>query len=239
MAERWAALRRLEDSQQQLRQLSAHLQAVREEERTRIAHALHDEFGQMLTGLKMDVAALQRALPPQDTGPQQKLQAMSDFIDEVIQSLRPLILELRPGLLDDLGLVAAIEWQLGEFKLRTGIDHTFIPKLEDESELDIERKTALFRIFQETLTNVARHAQATTVIVTLEKSEAAGEAGWVLQVQDDGRGLSPEAMAKSNSFGLLGIRERVNLLGGELSLEGAPGQGTTLRVRIPLNQGSQ
>lgn len=234
MAERWAALRRLEESQQQLRQLLAHLQAVHEEERTRLAHVLHDEFGQMLTGLKMDVASLQQTTPLPDTKSRQKLGDMSDLIDESIQSLRPLILELRPDLLDDLGLVATVEWQLSEFKSRTGIGYTFTPELEDESELGAEIKTALFRIFQEALMNVARHAQATVVVVSLEKTPDS----LVLQVRDDGLGLLSQEMEKGNSFGLLGIRERVNRLGGELRLEGAPGRGTTLRVLVPLGTDS-
>jgi PAS domain S-box-containing protein len=231
IAERQQAQRRLEESQAQLRQLSGHLQAAREEERGRIAREVHDELGQMLTGLKMDLVSLQRSLKSQDSAVQQKFESMSQLISATIQSVRRIATELRPGVLDDLGLVAAIEWQLREFKSHMGIECELISRL-DETTLDPEGKTALFRILQETLTNVARHANATSVIVNLEE----GPDDVTLQVKDNGRGITQGEIVKSRSFGLLGMRERVHLLNGELMVHGVPGQGTTVLVRVPFQR---
>jgi len=229
VAERQQAQRRLEESQTQLRQLSAHLQAAREEERTRIAREIHDELGQALTALKMDLSGLQRSLDRQTPVIQEKLMSMSQVIDTTVQSVRRIATELRPGMLDDLGLAAAIEWQLSEFQSRTGIECKLTSNLE-ESALGAEARTALFRIFQETLTNVARHANATSVLAKLEE----GPDYVTLQVQDNGRGITESDITRSRSFGLLGIRERVHLLNGELSIHGVPGQGTTIIVRLSL-----
>ena len=229
VAERQQAQRRLEESQTQLRQLSAHLQAAREEERTRIAREIHDELGQALTALKMDLSGLQRSLDRQTPVIQEKLMSMFQVIDTTVQSVRRIATELRPGMLDDLGLAAAIEWQLSEFQSRTGIECKLTSNLE-ESALGAEARTALFRIFQETLTNVARHANATSVLAKLEE----GPDYVTLQVQDNGRGITESDIARSRSFGLLGIRERVHLLNGELSIHGVPGQGTTIIVRLSL-----
>ncbi|MFN8458812.1 MAG: histidine kinase [Anaerolineae bacterium] len=180
--------RRTEDefrrSTEQLRELSARLQSVREEERTRISRAIHDELGQTLTGLKMDVAWLQGHLDPQQSALVAKMQAMSKLIDTTIQMVRRISTELRPGILD-LGLVATIEWQLHEFQARTGIVGKLVSSRE-ETTLAEDGSTAVFRILQEILTNVARHAQATQVKVSLEE-----RAGFLtLQVQDNGRGMT-------------------------------------------------
>lgn len=219
----------LEESQMRLRQLSAHLQAAREEERARIAREIHDELGQILTVLKIDLASVQRALhePPQAVG--DKLKGMSKLIDSTVQQVRRIATELRPGILDDLGLAAAIEAQLTEFEERTGIKCELLIDL-DESFLNGEGRLALFRIFQETLTNVARHAQATAVIVKLAEED--GQI--VLRVSDNGRGITEADMAQSRSFGVLGMRERVSLLRGEFSIQGVDGQGTTIVVRLPI-----
>ena len=228
-AERQQTQRRLEASQKQLRQLSAHLQATREEERTRIAREIHDELGQALTALRIDLSGLQRSLDSETPAIQEKFMSMSQLIDTTVQSVRRIATELRPGMLDDLGLVAAIEWQLSEFQSRTGIECQLTSNVE-ESTLGTDGRTALFRIFQETLTNVARHANATSVLARLEE----GPDYVTLQVQDNGRGITESDIAKSRSFGLLGIQERVNLLNGELSIHGVPGQGTTIIVRLSL-----
>ncbi len=227
--ERHQAQRQLEASQKQLRQLSAHLQAAREEERARIAREIHDELGQTLTALKIDLSGLRRSLDSETLLLQEKCVSMSELIDTTVQSVRRIATELRPGILDDLGLVAAIEWQLSEFQSRTGIECQLTSNLE-ESALGADGKTALFRIFQETLTNVARHANATSVVVNLEE----GPDDVTLQVQDNGRGITESDIAKSRSFGLLGISERVHLLNGELSVHGVPGQGTTIVVHLSL-----
>ncbi|MBE7550263.1 MAG: sensor histidine kinase [Anaerolineales bacterium] len=228
--------RRTEDefrrSTEQLRELSARLQSVREEERTRISRAIHDELGQTLTGLKMDVAWLQGHLDPQQLALLTKTQAMSDLIDTTVQIVRRISTELRPGILD-LGLVATIEWQLQEFQTRTGIKSKLISSLE-ETTLDDDGSTVVFRIFQEILTNVVRHAGATQVEVTLEETAAF----LTLQVADNGRGMTASEIDSPRSIGLLGMQERARLRAGEVQFHGAPGQGTTVTVRLPLEAAS-
>jgi signal transduction histidine kinase len=228
--------RRTEDefrrSTEQLRELSARLQFVREEERTRISRAIHDELGQTLTGLKMDVAWLQGHLDPQQPALLAKTQAMSDLIDTTVQIVRRISTELRPGILD-LGLVATIEWQLQEFQTRTGIKSKLISSPE-ETTLDDDGSTVVFRIFQEILTNVVRHAGATQVEVTLEETAAF----LTLQVTDNGRGMTASEIDSPRSIGLLGMQERARLRAGEVQFHGAPGQGTTVTVRLPLEAAS-
>jgi signal transduction histidine kinase len=155
------------------------------------------------------------------------------LIDSTVQTIRRIATDLRPGILDDFGLMAAIEWQLQEFQTRAGIECRLSSKV-GHLNLDPETSTALFRVFQETLTNVARHANATQVEVLLEEQPNA----LLLQVRDNGRGISERETFGTKSLGLLGIRERVRLLSGELSIQGNPGKGTTVQVRIPLD-GSQ
>ncbi|MGH2522597.1 MAG: histidine kinase, partial [Anaerolineales bacterium] len=220
----------LAHSEEQLRRLSSYLQQVREDERTRIAREIHDELGQALTGLKMDVSWLKSRLGKRQTALLEKAEAMSHLIDTTVQSVRRISTDLRPGILDDLGLLAAIEWQLQDFQMRTGVECQLNTACEEMS-LDGDAATALFRIFQETLTNVARHAQATRVEVLLEENEG----HLLLQVRDNGKGLSAEKLeTKSKTFGLTGIRERALLLSGEVAISGQPGQGTTVTVRVPL-----
>ena len=219
----------LRRSTEQLRELSARLQSVREEERTRLARAIHDELGQTLTGLKMDVAWLQRHLD-QEAQPAllEKTRAMSDLIDTTVQAVRRIATELRPGILD-LGLLETIEWQLQEFQSRTGIEGTLI-SAPGEITLDADGATSVFRIFQEILTNVVRHAQATRVDVTLTETAE----GLTLRVRDNGRGITAGEIHSPKSIGLLGMQERARLRGGEVHFRGVPGQGTTVTVRLPL-----
>jgi signal transduction histidine kinase len=224
--------KRLARLTEQLRELSARLQAVREEERTRISRAIHDELGQTLTGLKMDVAWLQSHLDPPQPDLLAKMQAMSELIDATIQTVRRISTELRPGILD-LGLVATIEWQLQEFQTRTGIESKLISAPE-ETTLDEGRSTAVYRIFQEILTNVIRHAQATRIEVKLEETATF----LTLRVRDNGRGITQSEMDSPRSIGLLGMQERARLLGGEIQFHGTPGQGTTVTVRLPLEPAS-
>lgn len=220
-------------STEQLRELSARLQSVREEERTRIARAIHDELGQTLTGLKMDVAWLQSHLEPQQPALLAKTQAMSDLIDTTVQMVRRISTELRPGILD-LGLVATIEWQLQEFQTRTGIESKFSSDSE-ETILDDDGSTVVFRILQEILTNVVRHAQATQVVVTLEETATF----LTLQVRDNGRGMTESEIHSPKSIGLLGMQERARLRAGEVHFHGTPGQETTVTVRLPLDGGNK
>lgn len=228
--ERRRAEIQLRESHQQLRALTKFLQSVREEERTRISREVHDELGQALTGLKMDLAWVSGHLPRNDRVLQPKLKAMSCGIDATINTVRRISTELRPGILDSLGLVAAIEWQAAEFQKRTGIQCVATSEVS-ETLWDQDITTAFFRIFQETLTNIIRHANATRVDVHL----AADARGClVLTVQDNGRGITRAEANNTRSIGLIGMRERAALVGGEISFHGAPGKGTTVTVRIPL-----
>jgi len=215
-------------STEQLRELSAQLQSVREEERTRIARAIHDELGQALTGLKMDVAWLQNHLDQDQSVLLEKTQAMSDLTDVIVLVVRRIATELRPGILD-LSLVATIEWQLQEFQTRSGIEGRLISAPE-ETTLDIDGATTVFRIFQEILTNVARHAQATRIEVSVEEDATF----LILQVRDNGRGITERDIRSPKSIGLLGMQERARLRRGEVQFQGTPGQGTTVIVWLPL-----
>jgi PAS domain S-box-containing protein len=225
ITERKQAERVLQRSLQELHALNAQLQSVREEERTRLARELHDELGQALTAIRIDLAALKTA-PGREW---QSIDGILSLVDETIRAVRRISSELRPGILDHLGLVAALEWAAEEFQTRTGIEcKVSLP--ETNPAIDPERATALFRIFQETLTNIARHAGATEARVGLSL-----ENGHVsLEVRDNGRGISADQLAASGSLGILGMRERTLLLGGEFTIAGDPGSGTTVRVRIPI-----
>jgi signal transduction histidine kinase len=221
-------------ARQQLRDLASYLQTAREEERARIAREIHDEFGQVLTALKIDLSWLSKRLPTDKLSLAQKASAMSDLIDSTIQTVRHVVTELRPGLLDDLGLAAAIEWQAQEFAERTGMDCEL--HLGDQDiALDRDLATAIFRIFQETLTNVVRHAEATKVGVRLEDrpEEVA------LIVWDNGKGVTPSELSDPKSMGLVGMRERARTLGGQVVFEGIPGQGTTVTLRMPRAKGKE
>jgi len=229
--ERERAEARLRSSHEQLRNLAARLQSVREEERTTIAREIHDELGQALTGLKMDLAWMTNRLPDEQDVLRDKSASMLELIDATIQAVRRISTQLRPGILDDLGLTAAIEWQAQEFQTRTGVHCEFATELED-FHLDRDRATAVFRIFQETLTNIARHAHATQVVVSLTESQG----DLVLEVRDNGRGVTVREIADPQSLGLLGMRERALLFGGEVRIGGSPGTGTTVTARIPLGQ---
>ena len=232
--ERKRAEEKLRRSLEQLRALSVYLQYVREDERIRISRQVHDELGQSLTGLKMDLYWLTSRLPKKFRTVHDKTKSMSAHIDATIQTVRRIATELRPGILDDLGLVAAIEWQAQEFQKRTGIECVVGSDLKD-TILDQDLNTAFFRIFQETLTNIIRHAQATRVEVHLQQDEST----LVLEVKDNGRGISEAELNDTRSIGVLGMRERAALLQGELQITGVPGQGTTVAVRIPLARGNQ
>lgn len=216
-------------SRSELRNLAAHLQSVQEEARSEIAREIHDEFGQTLTALKMDLSWLQKKLPKGQDALLEKTKSMLALLDQAIQVVRRIATRLRPSVLDDLGLVAAIEWQLQDFQSRTGIKGNFTSRLR-EGQLDRELSTALFRIFQETLTNIARHASADKVRISVEQKDG----DLLLQVSDNGRGISEDKISDPTSLGLLGMRERALLLGGEVRIRGGRGKGTTVAVRVPL-----
>lgn len=213
---------------EQLRVLAARIQTTREEERARVAREIHDELGQALTAIKIDLTAL---LPTAVAGPGpgwQRGQAIFRLLDEAIHSVQRIATDLRPGVLDDLGLVAAVEWLVEEFQGRTGVEgHVNLPNAD--LAVDAERATALFRILQEALTNVARHARATRVTVRLTEEDG----DLRLEVRDNGGGIAQERLAAGRSLGVLGMRERAMMLGGEFSIGGTPENGTTVTVRIP------
>jgi signal transduction histidine kinase len=217
-------------SREQLRNLSGYLQAAREKERTLIAREIHDELGQALTALKMDLFWLGHHLPENFCELHKKAAAMIKCIDGTIKAVQRISAELRPGLLDDLGLAAAIEWQAKEFRDRTGIEME-INICPEDIVSDRERSTVIFRIFQEALTNVARHAQATALKVSLIQREQK----LILKVRDNGKGITQEQIFDANSFGLLGMRERVHPWGGSVKIKGVRGKGTVVFVSIMVN----
>jgi signal transduction histidine kinase len=222
----------------QLRALSARLLSVREEERTCLAREIHDELGQELTALKLHLDFLPTRVAGVQTPGQESLQQnmtdMSALAGTLIDSVRRIATELRPAALDDLGLPATIEWHAHEFEHRFGV-RCIVACEPDTVILDPSRATALFRIVQEALTNVARHAAAQAVAITLRSNADAV----LLEVKDDGRGITDHALRDTNSLGLLGIRERAQLLGGTVDIWGVPGRGTTVRVRLPGQESDQ
>jgi signal transduction histidine kinase len=201
-----------------------------------IAREIHDELGGALTGLKIDVSLLTRtALNIENESVRTSLLAGMDsiakFTDATIQTVRRIAMELRPGVLDDLGLVAALEWQLKDFEKRTDIRYEFFPPAEDIS-LDADLSTTLFRIFQEALTNVTRHSAAKEVRVRLRADADSS----TLEVEDNGKGVESEKILSSKSLGLLGMRERAQMLGGRITVTGTPGIGTKVTVEIPASE---
>ena len=234
ITERKLANERLRATLEEVRMLSGRLATAQEEERTRIARELHDELGVGLTCLKIDLSRLY-AIESEGAGAgarrkvEDKIRAMIEQIDTTIASVQRLVTELRPAVLDDLGLVAAIEWQCQDFQKRTGIPCTCVTSADDIA-MERERATAIFRICQEALTNTVRHAKATAVTIKLEsRSESLR-----LVVADNGVGIPDTKVSNYQSLGLLGMRERVALFGGEITIEGNPGNGTTVTACLPL-----
>jgi PAS domain S-box-containing protein len=229
MTDRKRAEEELESSREQLRNLAAHLQSAREEERRLIAREIHDELGQSLTALKMDLFWLDKRMPIDQKPLLKKTKSMSKLIDKTVRRIKKISAELRPGLLDYLGLPAAVEWEGEEFQNRTGIKCEVNLDSEDII-LDQDRSTALFRIFQEALTNAARHSNATRVKVSLK--EKAGKLE--LRVRDNGKGITEKQISNPKSFGLIGMRERAQFLGGDVEIRGVQDKATTIIATIPL-----
>lgn len=220
-------------SREQLAALSSHLQLIKEQERGRIAREIHDDIGGTLTAIKCDLLWCAGDTPRDPKLCREKAAAIESLVDSVIDSTRRIAMDLRPSILD-CGIVAAVRWQAKEFHAHSAIpcqvscDH-------DEIPLDAERSVAIFRIFQETLTNVSKHAQASEIRVTLTQA-----GGWVaLEVADDGHGITNHDMAKPKSFGIQGMRERCHHLGGNLRFASKPGQGTRVTIRIPVNHAQE
>jgi signal transduction histidine kinase len=228
LAERALTEQRLRSSEENLRALAGHLQSVREEERIHIAREIHDELGQALTGLKYDIGTLAKSALKDDREASEKTQALSQSIDRIINSVRRIASGLRPEVLDEIGLSAAIEWQAREFQRRTGIRCT-VDIERGFADPDKARSTALFRIFQELLTNVARHANASRVKAQLSYGDAIA-----LTVEDNGRGIKDVEIESPTSLGFMGLRERVLAFGGNIDVQGEEGKGTKVSVSIPM-----
>ena len=228
ISERKRTEKELIQSRRRLRELASHLESAREMERTRIARQIHDELGQALTALKMELHWCLRRLPKDNEELFEKAKTLPGLVDANVHLVQRISSELRPGLLDNLGLSAAMEWQTGQFQDRTGISCDIICE-PNEIVLDHTRSTALFRIFQETLTNIIRHADATSVEIVLQEKDGAVE----LAVIDNGKGITEQEIADPKSFGLMGIKERVYSLGGIVTISGSKDKGTTVRVSIP------
>ena len=233
ISDRKKAEKELNDSYKAIRKLTRHLQNVREEDRAHIAREIHDELGQQLTVLKMDVSWLNKKIVTADDIIKTKMKDMLTMLDETVKTVRRISSELRPSLLDDLGLVAAMEWQLLEFKKRSKIKTIFLAP-EEEIELSDTIKTGLFRIFQESLTNVVRHSDAKKLEVSLEHKDS----NFVLTISDDGKGFDKDKIADKKTLGILGMKERTSMLGGSYEIASTAGKGTIVTVAIPMDGGN-
>jgi signal transduction histidine kinase len=222
----------LRASEENLRRLALHLDEVREEERARISRDLHDQVGQLLTGLRFDIKWIERHFAPGDLALGVKTQEMVAHVDSTLEMVRALCADLRPRMLDDLGLAAAVEWQLHQFQSRTGIRCELAHHGGDV--LDARRALSVFRILQEALTNVSRHSGATRVEINLRSQEGVFE----LEIRDNGLGMEMALQNAPTSLGLIGMRERAQAAGGSLVIASEPGRGTALTVRLEFTEGA-
>ena len=219
----------LKRRQEELRELSARVLEAREDEKARIARELHDELGQLLTALKMDLAWVRERTAPGATAA--KMEQMVGLLDQTVSATRRISADLRPLMLDDLGLADAATWLVDDFGKRSSIQCRIqVSGAEAIERLPKSAATAIYRAIQESLTNIGRHSGARNAWIMLRDGDGAIE----VEVEDDGRGIAPEDLAKSSSLGLKGMRERIAFLGGSLEIARAPRGGTRLRVRVPL-----
>lgn len=236
ITQRKEAEMQLKLSRRQLRALSARVESSREEERTRISREIHDELGQMLTGLKMDLRWIEKKLQGNGQATLQpvaeKITAAIGLTDDTIVTVQRIASELRPGTLDNLGLATALKHEAQQWQQRTGV-RCLLHLPEQQLELSHDAATAIFRIFQETLTNIARHAQATEANIELRPDEDQV----LLEVRDNGQGISAEAVRDPRSLGLLGMKERASLLGGEITFTPGAERGTVVTLRLPIKTG--
>ena len=230
ITERKQAEEKLKRTSKLLRELATHLQSIREEERTMIAQEIHDELGQVLTALKIQVSLLANKLDKNQQPLKEKINSLSDMIDASVESVQKISSKLRPGILDELGLIAAIEWQTEEFEKMTNIKCSLVLPGE-ELLLEKNKSTAIFRIFQEALTNIARHAKATQTSISLLQHQSI----IYLEIQDNGRGITQEQEKDFNSLGIHGMKERAMVFNGQVYVEGITGKGTIVKVEIPID----
>ncbi len=229
VTEKIKAEQMLKKSIEEIRQLTEYIQTIREEERAHIAREIHDELGQQLTVLKMDVSWLNKKVGIKDEAVKQRLSELTGMLDGTVKTVRRISSELRPSLLDDLGLIAAIDWHLREFEKRMGINARF-EELVDETMIPEHIKTGIFRIFQESLTNVARHSGASELIIKIEIQSG----NLLLTIEDNGKGFNMETARDKKTLGILGMKERTAMLGGKYEISSKPGKGTTVIVSVPL-----
>lgn len=213
-----------------LHSLSSHLQNIREEERIQIARDIHDDLGQQLTGLKMDVYWLKNKIIGPDEVIRKKITDIIELIDETVISVRRISSSLRPSMLDDLGLIAALEWHSEEVQKRTGISMRFASNIQD-LDVPVETATGLFRIYQEVLTNAVRHSNATEITSSLQFEDG----HLILQVADNGDGMDMSVIDSKKTLGLIGVKERTFVLGGRYDLKSEPGKGTHTIIHIPFS----
>ncbi|HEX6427511.1 MAG TPA: PAS domain S-box protein [Niastella sp.] len=219
----------LKQSHRQLRELASHLENIREEERKHISREIHDELGQQLTLLKLDLLQMSKKLPPDAQEMIEKMKQADQLLVETMRSVRKIATQLRPSLLDNLGLVSALEWQSREFEKNFGI-HTIFESLLIEPQFSTKQSNALFRIYQEALTNIARHANATQVDAVLSQE---GDK-FVLEIRDNGKGFRKEDMTGKKTLGLEGMHERALMIEGDFRIESKPGHGTYIHISVPI-----
>lgn len=226
-----SARRSSRDYQQRLRELTMHLESVREEERASIARDIHDEIGGLLTALKMDTRWLEKRFAGQEQDADEKFTVMAEHLNNAIKSVRRIITDLRPSVLDDLGLVAALEWQFEDFCKRYELECHFERDVDGVELAGKDHEIAVFRIFQESLTNIARHARAKRVTAVLSHDAVTNTVS--LELHDDGVGIADASRLKKGSYGILGMNERAMSLGGELRVGPGKEGGTTVSLRLP------
>ncbi|MBU4122764.1 sensor histidine kinase, partial [bacterium] len=219
----------LKKSHKKLRELFEHLETVREDERKNIAHDIHDELGQSLTALKVDIGWLNKNLHKDKDLLLEQTSSMLKFIDTTVQNMQRIVLNLRPVLLDDFGISAAVLWYTEDFEKRSGIKCKISLK-PNEIIIDKNRSILIFRIYQELLTNVIRHAKATSVKIQMIKKTNR----LILDIEDNGRGITEQKIFSHRSFGLLGVKERIHFWGGKLQITGTPDKGTKINIELPL-----
>ncbi len=233
ITERKKAEEELKNTQESLRGLARHLQSLREEEKRRIARELHDDLGQALTVLKMRVSSIYKKLPKMQTSLLKSTKTLFQDIDNIINKIKEITSALKPSLLDEFGLIPAIEAHVKEFQVQTGIDCELSLSFE-EKDIDIveDLSQTIFRILQESLTNVARHAEATKVKIDLKKEDGL----LLLKIKDDGKGITEAQISDPKSFGIIGIKERILSWDGEFKIEGSRRKGTTISLKIPTKK---
>ena len=229
--ERTKAEEKLRKSHDKIKKLSRYTESIREKEKKQLALVIHDELGQVLTALKMDIAWLEKRFDKQQIAIQEKTRSMKNLIDSCIKNVHKISTELRPGILDDLGIIAAIEWAAEDFSNKTEIACKIILQI-DYITLEPDCSITVFRTLQEILRNIYHHACATKVKIQIREDNDS----FILTVDDNGKGITDSEINNSNSFGIIGMQERANNCGGTLTIKGFPNKGTIVSLRVPLNK---